>query len=258
MIWHDGEILPDDALRVGIADRVFEHGLGLFETFRIVGRAGALARAAPGAARGLRRERSESRSRASRCPIEMRSKSCSNAAGTGGDALLRLDRHGRLRVGDPGRLDRGPAAPAARDDAAPGRHEGRVSPNRSSTGTRCSTTGAGAGRSRWAAEQGDDEVLLVSPEGHVWEGSRNNLLVVTSGRSGVVETPGLQGPVLPGIMRRVALDFAGERGYAIEERIVNLRELLRRRGRLPDELRPRRPAGRSDRRPADPDGRATS
>ena len=34
MIWVRGGILPDLALRVSALDRVFEHGLGLFETFR--------------------------------------------------------------------------------------------------------------------------------------------------------------------------------------------------------------------------------
>jgi branched-subunit amino acid aminotransferase/4-amino-4-deoxychorismate lyase len=34
MIWHDGRIIPADDLKVGIDDRVFEHGLGLFETLR--------------------------------------------------------------------------------------------------------------------------------------------------------------------------------------------------------------------------------
>ena len=34
MIWTGGEIIPDEALRVSVLDRTFEHGLGLFETFR--------------------------------------------------------------------------------------------------------------------------------------------------------------------------------------------------------------------------------
>ena len=34
MIWVRGEIVPDDALRISVLDRTFEHGLGLFETFR--------------------------------------------------------------------------------------------------------------------------------------------------------------------------------------------------------------------------------
>src|SRR5579864_9005483 len=34
MIWVHGEIAADDALRISVFDRTFEHGLGLFETFR--------------------------------------------------------------------------------------------------------------------------------------------------------------------------------------------------------------------------------
>src|SRR5262249_61254026 len=34
MIWLRGEILADRELRVCALDRTFEHGLGLFETFR--------------------------------------------------------------------------------------------------------------------------------------------------------------------------------------------------------------------------------
>jgi branched-chain amino acid aminotransferase len=34
MIWVDGQILPDDGLTINASDRTFEHGLGLFETFR--------------------------------------------------------------------------------------------------------------------------------------------------------------------------------------------------------------------------------
>ena len=34
LIWVHGEIVPDDALRISVLDRTFEHGLGLFETFR--------------------------------------------------------------------------------------------------------------------------------------------------------------------------------------------------------------------------------
>src|SRR5271166_3903504 len=34
MIWAWGELVADDALMVSALDRTFEHGLGLFETFR--------------------------------------------------------------------------------------------------------------------------------------------------------------------------------------------------------------------------------
>ena len=34
MLWARGELVHDDALSVSVLDRTFEHGLGLFETFR--------------------------------------------------------------------------------------------------------------------------------------------------------------------------------------------------------------------------------
>ena len=34
MIWVGGSVVADDALSISVLDRTFEHGLGLFETFR--------------------------------------------------------------------------------------------------------------------------------------------------------------------------------------------------------------------------------
>ena len=34
MIWVKGRLVPDEELRISVLDRTFEHGLGLFETFR--------------------------------------------------------------------------------------------------------------------------------------------------------------------------------------------------------------------------------
>ena len=34
MIWVQDELVPDEELRISVLDRTFEHGLGLFETFR--------------------------------------------------------------------------------------------------------------------------------------------------------------------------------------------------------------------------------
>jgi branched-subunit amino acid aminotransferase/4-amino-4-deoxychorismate lyase len=224
MIWHDCAILPDDALRVGIEDRVFEHGLGLFETFRSWGGR------APLLGRHLARLRASAKAlgialEGVRLPDREGVADLLDAAETGGDALLRLTVTGGSES----------APPVAWLTARP-------LPPPETLPLRVVTKGGYTepfvhrhkmlnywGRRRAferAREQGEDEVLLGSPEGHVWEGSRSNLLVVTAGRSRVVETPDLHGPLLPGIMRSVALDFLRERGHAIEERIVNLRELF--------------------------------
>ncbi len=34
MIWVRGQIVADEAVTISVLDRTFEHGLGLFETFR--------------------------------------------------------------------------------------------------------------------------------------------------------------------------------------------------------------------------------
>ena len=56
MIWTRGEIIPDDALRISVLDRTFEHGLGLFETFRTWNGHATLLCPAPGSAAALGRE----------------------------------------------------------------------------------------------------------------------------------------------------------------------------------------------------------
>ena len=59
-----------------------------------------------------------------------------------------------------------------------------------------------------------DEALLVDGEGHVTEGATSNLFFV---RDNALRTPSLDGPVLPGITRRVVLELAREEGIPVEE-----------------------------------------
>lgn len=59
-----------------------------------------------------------------------------------------------------------------------------------------------------------DEVLLCDTTGFVAEGSTSNLFFV---RDGVLCTPGLDGPVLPGITRKVVVELAGREDIAVEE-----------------------------------------
>ena len=55
MIWVGGRIVPDDALTISVLDRTFEHGLGLFETFRTWNGHADAARPPPGPADALGR-----------------------------------------------------------------------------------------------------------------------------------------------------------------------------------------------------------
>ena len=59
-----------------------------------------------------------------------------------------------------------------------------------------------------------DEAMLVDADGHVTEGATSNLFFV---RDNALRTPSLDGPVLPGITRRVVLELAREEGIPVEE-----------------------------------------
>ncbi|ELZ74390.1 branched-chain amino acid aminotransferase [Haloferax larsenii JCM 13917] len=62
---------------------------------------------------------------------------------------------------------------------------------------------------------GADEALMLDSEGYVTEGATSNLFFVADD---ALCTPSLDGPVLPGITRRVVLDLAREEGIPIRER----------------------------------------
>ena len=59
-----------------------------------------------------------------------------------------------------------------------------------------------------------DEAVMIDTDGHVAEGATSNLFFV---RDNALRTPSLDGPVLPGITRRVVLDIADEEGIPVEE-----------------------------------------
>ena len=58
-----------------------------------------------------------------------------------------------------------------------------------------------------------DEAIMVDTDGHVAEGATSNLFFV---RDNALRTPSLDGPVLPGITRRVVLDIAADEGLPVE------------------------------------------
>lgn len=61
---------------------------------------------------------------------------------------------------------------------------------------------------------GADEALLCDLEGRVAEGATSNLFFVADGE---LHTPTTNGPVLPGITRRVTLELAAESGVPVRE-----------------------------------------
>ena len=59
-----------------------------------------------------------------------------------------------------------------------------------------------------------DEALMVDLDGRVTEGATSNLFFV---QNNALRTPSLDGPVLPGITRRVVLELAAEEGIPVKE-----------------------------------------
>ena len=64
------------------------------------------------------------------------------------------------------------------------------------------------------ADADADEALLLDGDGALTEGATSNLFFVADG---VLKTPSLDGPVLPGITRRVVLELAEREGVPVEE-----------------------------------------
>jgi branched-subunit amino acid aminotransferase/4-amino-4-deoxychorismate lyase len=75
-----------------------------------------------------------------------------------------------------------------------------------------------------AAARGLADVLIVGAGGEILEGSRNSLLVVPCGEPRMLVRP-TGGPILPGIMCRVAQEFALKFGYASESRTITFEDL---------------------------------
>jgi D-alanine transaminase len=74
-----------------------------------------------------------------------------------------------------------------------------------------------------AYEAGADEALLLSPEGVVREGGSSNIFAVVGG---VIRTHPLDNRILGGITRRHVLKIALSLGYPVEERAFTLEEIV--------------------------------
>jgi branched-chain amino acid aminotransferase len=65
---------------------------------------------------------------------------------------------------------------------------------------------------------GADEVLMLDSEGHVAEGSGQNIFVV---KNGALRTPAPYAGILKGVTRDVVIDLARQAGYAMQETMLN-------------------------------------
>lgn len=224
MIWVGGAVVPDDALKISVTDRTFEHGLGLFETLRTwQGLAPTLGwhfARMYGSAQKLGIEFPRS------FPDEGAVKALLQAEQVVGDVVLRITLSGGLN-GAAGvtlwmRTARLPFAlhrPGAVVDL------GNWSVLTDDALARHKTLNYWARRRANEAARGlgFDETLSMSPDGCIWEGSRTNLFVV---RGSSLITPTLEGPIVPGVMRGIVIELAKDLPLSLDESLQLTRETL--------------------------------
>lgn len=220
MIWIGGEVLPDEAVRLIVLDRTFEHGLGLFETFRTWNGHPTL----------LDRHRERMRRSAAQLGLVLDPGDLPDH-----DAVRRLAASGsgdvRLRIvlsGGPNGAGKsavwmtvGPLPPPTAGGA---RILRTILADPDDPLARHKTLNYWRRRieQERAAAEGADEVLCVTPEGRVCEGTRSNLFLVRGGR---LITPGADGPLLAGILRGVVIEQARQIGMEVVEGPVGLDEI---------------------------------
>ena len=222
MIWVDGKVVADDALKVSVLDRTFEHGLGLFETLRTWnGRAPLLDR-------HLARLADSSRVlgiplNSVLLPDQEAVEKLLDAEGIGGDVVLRISLTGGR---DP--ISGSILFMRARPLPNEMRHGGAI--------VECGTWRVARGDplarhkslNYWtrrhayesALAMGFDETLSAfdgfSSDLCVFEGSRTNLFALIQGR---LTTPDLDSPIVPGIMRGLVIELARELGIEVSESV---------------------------------------
>lgn len=229
MIWFRGKLVEDGAVRIDALDRTFEHGLGLFETFRTWGGHATLL--------GRHRERMcrsagalGLRLAAGDWPDEGDVRRLLRASGfsDGSDARLRVVLSGGLTSAEGSGsgsalwMTAGPPPPAG----------GGVRITRSILADPEDPLARHKTLNYWrrrieqerAAREAAGEVLCVTPDGLVCEGTRSNVFLVRGDR---VITPSTDGPLLDGVMRRVVIEQARKAGIEVVERPVELEELAR-------------------------------
>jgi branched-subunit amino acid aminotransferase/4-amino-4-deoxychorismate lyase len=231
MIWTaDNGVSTDEAVRVPASDRVFEHGLGLFESMRTwAGLPSTLE---------LHLNRLRNSAKALQIPLESDQLPSVQAVETLRHACGFAHDDTRLRIVLTGgesdssrshcwlRIDPLPK-PIGPDGAVVGFGAFRV--DEADVLTRHKTLNYWARRIAMARARavGADERLTFTADGRVWEALYSNVFVV---RDGALWTPPLDGPILPGIMRALTIAQAGRLGIAVHEVELNLNTLERADG----------------------------
>jgi branched-subunit amino acid aminotransferase/4-amino-4-deoxychorismate lyase len=224
MIWTAGRIIEDDELQVPITDRTFEHGLGLFETLRTWKRKAVLW--------PRHRDRLMRSAEALGLPVDTATvpttadlhsliEGCDHEA----ESLIRVTTSG----GRPGEF---PCVVWAAAKPLTGIDPLMVVQlNRAGsvvvTDPLARFKTLNYWRNRIAFEKsresgGTAEALLCDHRDRVWEASRSNVFIV---KDGTIRTPWLAGPVLPGIMRGLALEKARSLGIPTVEEELRIPDL---------------------------------
>ena len=230
MLWSRGEIVADEALSSERADRTFEHGLGLFETFRtwnghptLLDRHLERLQRSPAPA-WLPLDASQLPDARAVAELVAASR---DVVATGHDARLRITLSGGLATT--------PATDSlALDDGRP--------PAPFATPTGCKYHGGrskSSGKIHWPATRrsttGDDESRTpkqLRPDPTRPCASRtmasfarrldSNIFLIEGNR---LFTPNLDGPLLPGIMRQVVLERAAHAGVEIYETALPIQQV---------------------------------
>jgi branched-subunit amino acid aminotransferase/4-amino-4-deoxychorismate lyase len=221
LIWVQGQIVPDGALRISVLDRTFEHGLGLFETFRtwnghptlLHRHLERLSRSARELSLPLRPSQLPDSQAVSQL-IEANRASLT----AGQDVRLRLTLSGGLAtLAVPSSvlwMTAGPLPPPIREPGAVITHCIQVTADDPLSRHKTLNYWRKRIAHAQAIEDGTDEVICLTPDRLVCEASRANVFLVDGHR---LITPGIDGPLLPGIMRRVVLEQAARMGLEVEE-----------------------------------------
>jgi branched-subunit amino acid aminotransferase/4-amino-4-deoxychorismate lyase len=226
MIWTGGEVIPDEALRISVLDRTFEHGLGLFETFRTWnGHATLFHRHLDRMRRsavelGLRLDSAD-------VPDDSAVLGLRGASGLAGgeDIRLRITLSGGPPPADAGGfgatlwMSAGPLPPPIAGIGVRIVRSILVDPENPLVRHKTLNYWRRRIEQARAAEEGADDVLCATPDGRICEGTRSNIFLVGDGR---LVTPGTDGPLLDGIMRRVVIERARSCGIEVVEGPVTL------------------------------------
>jgi branched-subunit amino acid aminotransferase/4-amino-4-deoxychorismate lyase len=227
MIWTGGDVIPAEALRISVLDRTFEHGLGLFETFRTWNGHATLL---PRHLERMGRSAGELGLSLESCALPdeeaiLRLRAAGGFLG-GEDSRIRITLSGGLTSrsanghGATLWMAAGPLPPPPMMSGGV-RVVGSMLVDPDDPLARHKTLNYWRRRIEQSRPGLDptDEVLCVTPDRQVCEGTRSNIFLVADGR---LITPGTDGPLLDGIMRRLVIDLARADGIGVVEGPVSL------------------------------------